>query len=275
MRIFYAIAAVLLGSSAAPAQSLDSQITLAPHRAVYDLKLLQSRGKRSLESARGRILYDFSGSACEGYTLQFRQVTDLDSGEGKRVVSDLRATNWEAGDGAQFRFANNNYSDGKSADASEGSARVVGEKVVIELTKPLAKKIDAPALVFPAAHMRRVIAAAKEGKTLVEVPLYDGSETGERVYNTLTVVGSAIAPSASKPSDAAAGQKALENLIRWPMTVSYFESEKAGSDQTPAYSISFETYENGISRALKLDYGDFVLSGEMTSLEIKEPKPCS
>jgi len=28
-------------------------------------------------------------------------------------------------------------------------------------------------------------------------------------------------------------------------------------------------------RALKLDYGDFVLTGEMTSLEMKDAKPCN
>ena len=29
-----------------------------------------------------------------------------------------------------------------------------------------------------------------------------------------------------------------------------------------------------MSRALLLDYNDFVISGEMTSLEIKDIKPC-
>ncbi|HEY0440287.1 MAG TPA: DUF1849 family protein, partial [Xanthobacteraceae bacterium] len=60
----------------------------------------------------------------------------------------------------------------------------------------------------------------------------------------------------------------------WPVRVSYFDRAKADSDQTPLYSISFEAYENGVSRALKLDYGEFVLTGEMTSIELKETKPC-
>src|SRR5258708_24847844 len=44
-----------------------SATVLVPHRAVYDLKLARSRGKRSIEMVRGRILYDFSRNACEGY----------------------------------------------------------------------------------------------------------------------------------------------------------------------------------------------------------------
>jgi hypothetical protein len=42
----------------------------------------------------------------------------------------------------------------------------------------------------------------------------------------------------------------------------------------PIYSISFELYENGISRALTLDYNDFAISGEMTQLDVKASKPC-
>jgi hypothetical protein len=62
------------------------------------------------------------------------------------------------------------------------------------------------------------------------------------------------------------------------VTISYFEKQdemdEKGGEQTPVYSIGFELYENGISRALVLDYSDFTITGEMTSLELKTPKPC-
>jgi hypothetical protein len=45
-------------------------------------------------------------------------------------------------------------------------------------------------------------------------------------------------------------------------------------EQTPVYAITFELYENGISRALLLDYNDFAISGELKSLEIRDVKPC-
>ena len=59
---------------------------------------------------RGRILYDFSGNACDGYQLQFRQVSELNSGEGKTALSDLRSTTWEAGNAKTFRFNSENLS---------------------------------------------------------------------------------------------------------------------------------------------------------------------
>src|SRR6516225_444543 len=92
--------ALLYRPSAAP--PADS-VLLAPHRAIYDLTLYKSHSSRGIEAIRGRILYDFSGNACEGFELKFRQVSEIDSGEGKAALSDLRSTTWEDGNAKKFR----------------------------------------------------------------------------------------------------------------------------------------------------------------------------
>ena len=85
------------------------------------------------------------------------------------------------------------------------------------------------------------------------------------------MIGQEIAPNERLPTDAAAGQQTLAGMKRWPVTVSYFDkAAKTSGEQAPVYSIKFELYENGISRALLLDYNDFVISGELTSLELKD-----
>jgi hypothetical protein len=260
---------------AAPATS-ESTVALAPHRAVYDLRLLRSRGKRALEQVRGRILYDFSGSSCEGYALQFRQVSELDSGEGKVALSDLRATTWEDGAAKSFRFNSQNFVDRNPVDSVDGRAERDDGKIDVKLDKPAAKAFAmAKDLVFPTEHMRTIIEAAHAGKSLVEVKVYDGSDGGEKIYETLTVIGAEIAPEEKKPTDAAADKQELATLKRWPVTISYFDAaKKREGEQTPAYAISFELYENGISRALKLDYGDFVVAGDMSQLDVRVAPAC-
>lgn len=266
--------AALIASAADLRAQPAEAVVLAPHRAVYDLKLLQSRGKQSIESVRGRILYDFSGSACEGYTLNFRQVTELDSGEGKRATSDLRTSNWEDGPGNAFRFTTENFVDGQAVDNAEGRAERHDGKIVITLTKPEPKRSEAADALFPSDHMRKIVAAARAGKSLLEVATYDGAENGEKFYNSLTVIGPAVAPGQRPPDDAAKPHQSLSALTRWPVTISYFDRGTQEGDQTPAYTLSFELYENGIARAIKLDYGDFVLEGPLTALDLKEAKPC-
>jgi hypothetical protein len=275
LAIGFAAVAAHPGHAAPPAD----KVVLAPHRAVYDLKLSKSRGSRGIEAVRGRILYDFSGNSCDGYELQFRQVSELDSGEGKAALSDLRSTTWEDAAAKKFRFNSENLLNDQPTDSVNGQAERNGQAVAVNLTKPKEKDFSVPVgAVFPTEHMRRIIEAARDGKSVLEFPVYDGSETGEKLYQTLTVIGRAIAPGEKPPGDAAAKTPELTKLTRWPVTISYFEqkdgqAEQTG-EQTPVYSISFELYENGISRALTLDYTDFTISGEMTSLEMKKEKPC-
>ncbi|HZP69152.1 MAG TPA: cell envelope integrity EipB family protein [Pseudolabrys sp.] len=271
--------AVLAGQQPVAAAPPADRVLLAPHRAIYDLKLAKSRGTRGIESVRGRILYDFSGSACEGYQLQFRQVSELDSGEGKPALSDLRSTTWEDGDARRFRFTSENLFNERRTDIVDGHADRDAKAVTVSLAKPKEKKFTVPGTaVFPTEHMRRIIAAAREGKSVLEFPVYDGSESGEKLYNTLTVIGHPIEPGNRAPDDASARVPDLAKLVRWPVTISYFDKtdkkSEQGGEEVPVYSITFELYENGISRALTLDYTDFIISGEMTSLELKNAKPC-
>src|SRR5277367_5424266 len=79
-----------------------TQVPLIAHRAIYDLSLGDVRGNAQIASVSGRILYDFDGNACDGYSLQFRQVSELDTGEGKTSTSDLRSTTWEGADASHW-----------------------------------------------------------------------------------------------------------------------------------------------------------------------------
>ena len=262
-------------AASAPADP-DRPLALVPHRAIYDLSLQQTRGNSSISAVRGRILYDFSGSACDGYSLTFRQVSELNSREGKESTSDLRSTTWEGADAKRFKFKTQNFVDGNLVNSVDGHADHDGKITAVDLRRPEHKAVDIGGrLVFPTEHMVRAIEAARAGKNILSFPVYDGSENGEKVYNTMTLIGRPIAPDEKVPTDAAAGQAALAGLKRWPVTISYFDrNDKARGEQTPVYSISFELYENGISRALSLDYEDFVVAGEMSQLEIKDPPPC-
>ncbi len=266
-------AAALLGGPWTAA-ALTPAGELAAHRAVYELKLAKTSGKGGAVAARGRILYDFSGNMCDGYKLEFRQVSELDNGEGKVTLSDLRSTTWEDGAAKAYQFVSQNYLNQQLLDAVDGRAERRQSVVAVTLSKPKDKKLDLEAsVIFPTEHVRRILDAARENKSILEVPVYDGSESGEKVYNTLTVIGREIGPERA-PNDAARDQQALVGMKRWPVTVSYFEKSGKGGEQLPVYAISFELYENGISRALMLDYNNFSISGELKTLEIRDTKAC-
>src|SRR6202171_5848328 len=273
------IAAVAVGSGVAggSANAAASGPFLA-HQALYELNLVKSRGSNSINSARGRILYNFSGSACEGYTSEFRQVSELDSGEGKVTLSDLRSTSWEDGAGKSYRFKIDARMNDADSSPVDGVAERSGDHITVKLTQPENKTFALDgATVFPTEQIQRIIAAARQGKSVLELMVYDGSDNGEKVYNTLSVIGQPIpgdrtiaAPDPSPANDV------MKSLTRWPVTVSYYDRDAKAKDgeQTPVYAMSFELYENGVSRALVLDYNDFVISGALGKFDVKDSKPC-
>jgi hypothetical protein len=254
-----------------------ASIPFLPHQALYDLSLVKSRGS-SVDSTRGRILYTFTGSACEGYTSEFRQVSELRSGEDKVTLSDLRSTSWEDGDGKSYRFKIDSRMNDTDSNPVDGVAERTGDHVTVKLKEPQAKTFTLDgSTVFPTQQIQRIIEAARAGKSVLELTVYDGSDNGEKVYNTLSVIGQAIpGDKVIAAPDPSTTSEAMKSLTRWPVTVSYYDHDTKPTDgeQTPVYSMSFELYENGVSRSLMLDYNDFVVSGVLGKFDVKDSKPC-
>src|SRR5215831_694041 len=255
-----AISALVCGQATAAATA-----PFLPHQALYDLSLVKSRGSSPINSARGRILYNFSGNACEGYTSEFRQVSELDAGEGKLTLSDLRSTSWEDGAGKTYRFKIETRMNDADASPVDGIAERSGDHITVKLRQPQVKTFTLDgSTVFPTEQIQRIIAAAKAGKSLLELTVYDGSDNGEKVYNTLSVIGQPIpGDRVIAAPDPSTTNELMKSMTRWPVTVSYYDRDaKVGDgEQTPIYAMSFELFENGVSRALVLDYNDFVISG--------------
>ena len=260
-------------TSATLSWSAPDVIRLTPHRVVYDLALAKGGGSRSMEAARGRIAFDFTGDACEGYALNYRQVTVLESGETGPRTSDLRTSTFESGDGSSLRFKTDSQLEGSTRSSVDGDAEFRSGVLTVRLKQPKRETFSVPEEpLFPTMHMKRLIMAARAGETTLTVKVFDGSDDGRKVYDTLAVIGRRIEPGRDGQLEPAARQDGLSRLPRWPVTLSYFAP--GDGERTPIYTISFELYENGVSRALRLDYGDFALTGDLKSLELQAESAC-
>ncbi|HEY8567474.1 MAG TPA: cell envelope integrity EipB family protein [Beijerinckiaceae bacterium] len=271
MRVPGQIAAALVVCLGAAEQAGAEPVRLAPHRAVYDLSLGSSRGAKVVDSARGRIVFDFTGDACEGYALKYRQVTVIESSETGTKTSDLRNATFESGDGDSFRFKTDSTLNGTGNEV-DGEAARRADRVEVRLKQPQRASfgIDGDT-VFPSMHLKRLIEAARAGETTLSIKVFDGSDDGRKMYETLAVIGKASA-GGSDALEAPARQDAMAPLRRWPVSLSYYAPGQG--ERTPVYVITFDLYENGVSRSLRLDYGDFVLKGDLQSLDFYPASAC-
>ncbi len=243
---------------------------LVPHRVAYDLALESNSQMSDLAiNMKGRMVYEFTGDACQGYTVNFRFVLETGDNEGNSAITDLRNRNFESSDGRSFEFRSQTFVNEVQTEDVKGTAVRDGDKVDVKLklTEDTEFTIDKP-VIFPTAQLIKTIAEAEKGTTVFSDDIYDGSDGGQHVFHTSTVIGSAR----TTPPDES--EKAIGDFRRWPVTVSYFGTE-AGDDQPPDYSISFDLWENGVSSKMRLDYGDFVLNGKIVHLELLPETACA
>jgi hypothetical protein len=263
---------VIAPASASQEGGSAPKIVLVPHRAVYELSLLSNRGMAGVDEARGRLVFEITGTACDGYATNFRQVTELRGAESSGDRSfDVRSTSFEGGDGTSLRFSNDTVRTGKT-DHVEGKAAITAKGLEINIVKPEASSLNAPGdTLFPNAHIKRLIAEAMDGNKLFSTKVFDGSDTGRKIYDTFAVIGGPISE-AGADAEPAAKVDQLRGHASWPVSLSYFEP--GAGERLPSYQMSFVLYDNGVSRTLKLNYGDFSLKGDLKSIDFLKPQAC-
>ena len=249
---------------------------LVPHRAIYEMTLDEARSASGITGIDGRMVFEFTGSPCDGYSLNMRMVTQMTDSQGQSNMTDLRSSTWEQGDGAKFRFQSAQYLNDKLGDVTMGRAmrEAPSEAVKVKLSQPSRDELAlAGRIFFPTQHSIALIDKALSGQNVFQARIYDGSEKGRKVYETTAFIGTLVKPGADEAKlEAPAKEKKLGALPSWPVSIGYFELKDG--DLTPSYQIDFRLYENGVSRELSIDYGDFSIEGTLTSLEYLQAKEC-
>ncbi len=269
--------AVMPGSSAL-AQAARDVVKFAPHRAVYDISLDRASPGSGVSDMTGRMVYELTGNVCDGYTQNMRFVTRMSGQEGESQISDLRTSSWEEAAGGRMRFDLKQYRNDELEEATEGLAdRKGGEgSVDVKLRAPTKKglKIDGSAL-FPMQHSQELIRAARRGTRVFTVPLYDGSEKGEKVYLTTSFIGNKLDDGEAGVPRKLAEAGGLDASASWPVSISYFEPGAKKIDAVPSYELSFRFFDNGISTRLHIDYGEFAIRGELADLKMLPAAKCA
>lgn len=260
----------LLGTPAlAPAPAFAAAPLIA-HRAVYDLALDKASDRSGIIGLRGRMVYEFNGSPCEGYTVNFRFVTQVDTGETSRLT-DQQTTTFEDAGGKSFSFVTKSFTDQALERELKGTAMREPNGLKVEIDKPEKNSLELRKTQFPTQHLVELIGKANTGESFYETNLFDGSENGDKVMTTTVIVG--------KKADAVASDPELPVLDKlskdkyWPVDIAYFDEANDGGEEIPEYRIAFKLHENGLTRDLLMDYGDFSMKGKLVDLSVFDQPP--
>jgi hypothetical protein len=262
--------AVLLSASSSMAPAFAVPV-LQPHRAVYDLSLDKASDRSGITGISGRMVYEFNGSACDGYTVNFRFVTQIATADTTRLT-DQQTTTFEDAGGKTFSFVTKSFVDQALDKEVRGTATRQAKGVEVDLVKPQKSVVELDATQFPTQHLVELIGKAETGESFYETSLFDGSEDADKVMTTTVIVGKKVEADKADPELPALAKLAKDKY--WPVDIAYFDpSAKDGGEEVPQYRISFKLHENGLTRDLMMDYGEFSMTGKLVDLALFDTAP--
>lgn len=292
------LASVCLGAGAAsavePAASAPGGgVQIAAHRALYMMTLAHAKTDSGVTGAQGEMGYQW-GETCNGWTVEQRYKLTINYAESHDVNIDSNFVTWESKDGLSYRFNQKETRNGTVDEEIRGSAQLEGPgkggTITFEKPQPQTMKLP-PGALFPSAHTILLIQKAKEGQDFVARQVFDGA-TVEGAVLVSAVIGKKIEPNVKPAADPKADPKGAADMKggaaapdakntasapdpslgdpilqqpAWHIRLAFFPSNP--NTETPDYELGMLLLDNGVSRDMTIDYGDYTIRAKLAKIE--------
>jgi EipB-like len=247
------------------ARALD----LAPNKALYTTSLSSAKADSGVVGADGTMSVE-SGETCDGWTVEEHDKLVVHNSGSDDLELVTNFVSWESKDGLRFRFSQRELKNGDVDDEVSGEATLdgPGKGGKVEFTKPKKSTLDlAPGVLFPTSHTMRLIERAGAGDQFVAAKVLDGA-SDENAADVSAVIG------APQTADAGAAEATVKSPLlarpSWRVHLAFFPAD--GSADKPDYELDMRLLDNGVSRDMILDYGDFAIKATLDQLD-PLPKP--
>ncbi len=244
-------------------------VDIASHRALYSMALHSAKSGSGITSVSGEMAVDWSRT-CSGWTFEHQSLIDVvfDSGDPVRLTTS--ATSWESLDGREYRFSIRRLKNGKLGDNIEGVARLgaLGAKGSVTFTAPKRRTMALPAgTMFPVRHSVELIDLAAGAPTMVTRTVFDGMS-----FDGAFELSAALGRTATHKTAGGTRIKALEGHRYWPVQFAYFPVKSRSP--LPESEVGMRVYDNGVSDALLMGFGEFTMRATLSKLKMLEPPVC-
>ena len=127
-RLLLLLTLLVVGMAAPSLTRTAAAQNFIPHRAIYDLDVLERDKPATFSQVTGRMVYEFDAT-CEGLIYSHRMLMNLVTQRGESVQSEAVVSFLESKDGHSLRFSVRESYNGRMSAHREGSAtrNAVGE----------------------------------------------------------------------------------------------------------------------------------------------------
>jgi hypothetical protein len=239
---------------------------IMPHRALYTMNLSKAGGDAGVTGASGTMAYQW-GEACDGWTVEQRYRLKMAYAESADVSIASNFVTWEAKDGQRYRFNQKETRNGADNEEIRGEAKLDGDGKggTADFEKPEGKSFKLPpGVLFPSAHTVFLIDKAQGGENFISQHIFDGA-TAESAVLVSAVIGPKV-----EPDGEAAKNNPLLNRPGWRVRLAFFPADPKA--EKPDYELGMLLLDNGVSRDMVIDYGDYAIRAKLDDVEAL-PKP--
>lgn len=256
-----------------------ADVKLAPHRALYQLRMTSIRNSTTIANVSGDMFYEWHQS-CDNWTTNQKFHMEFLYPEGDPTILDSTYSTIESRDGKNFHFLTKRERNKQNEEIRGDAMQSDLSKGLAHFVKPEDTQIDLSNKVkFPTRHTIALIEAAMHGDRFFSSPLFDGSEFAPPV-DANAFVGKAEAhmpdekfkdnPLLKSPSHRVRmaffsnpdKMKKLDDKIsKNPAAVLQDENE------VPDYEMTLWIHENGVVSEYQIDYPDFSLTASLQALD--------
>ena len=254
--------AVFLGLSVAGSAAAAD---LAPHRALYTLSLERNESDSGVSAVSGTMAYEMS-ETCDAWTVEQRYRLKMDYSESPDVTIASSLDSTEAKNGLRYAFDHTETHSGEE-EKTVGTAKLDGDGKggIVEFAQPPDKTIKLPpGVLFPTAHTAVLIDKAVAGETFVSKHIFDGGAADAPVLIS-AVIGAKV-----DPDPELAKKSPLLGRPGWRVRLAFFPPDQ--KVEKPDYEIGMVLLDNGVSRDMVIDYGDYAIRAKLDDIEAM-PKP--
>lgn len=268
-------------SAAAPAKAMPMTAaqSYAPHKALYDIKLVSVSSGAGITDIRGNMMYE-QDDVCDAWTTDHRFTLEYYFPERPATVNTTHYVSWEAKDQSQFQFNSERLENGAPSEQLRGSVtRGVEGGATAEFTRPENLYFELPkGYVLPSFHTQEIIRTAREGKRTYHSVLFDGTdkegpvEVNAIVTRKLTLE-EVLSRVAKEPKDGRKIDKALLSGDAWLVRMAVFPTIDA-EEMSPTYEMDLVLHDNGVVSHVLVDYKTFKIEQILSAVETLPAKAC-
>ncbi len=260
------------------------------------MSLAGSKSDSGVTGAQGEMGYQW-GETCDGWTVEQRYELTINYAESQDVKIVSNFVTWESKDGLRYRFNQKETRNGTVDEEIRGSAQLDGPgkggTVNFEKPQPQTMKLP-PGALFPSTHTILLIQKAEAGENFVSRQVFDGATVDGAVLVS-AVIGPKVEPDAKNAADpkadpaakdpptaktdpntnqaAAKDQAKPDNSLNdpvlqrpgWRVRLAFFPADP--NAEKPDYELGMLLLDDGISRDMTIDYGDYTIKAKLNKIE--------